>query len=193
MLLCTTNKWCEWSRNGTHETTHPSVQTDNTHNKESGPPSLSPSLPSRWRNEPHALSHPFPSCSAPACSSTEPPCCRSESLGCQRETGAKIRDHPPSPPVSIAAFPVAAVRGVISSLLRAVLSSRRLWKGLTTDISWGWSGCFSFLPPSSRCVGLPLQTALGPLLASASREPVRLQGRQRGTDPRVFMKSKMET
>lgn len=44
------------------------------------------------------------------------------------------------------------------------------------------SYCFSFSPPSSRCVGLPLQTALGPLLASASRvlQGCRV-GRQVGT------------
>lgn len=80
-----------------------------THNKETGTPQPSPP---GWRNEPHALSHPFPSCSALACSSVEPPCCRSESLGCQRETGAEIRDHPPSPPVSITSSPVAVARGI---------------------------------------------------------------------------------
>lgn len=137
-----------------------------------GPPS-----PPGWRNEPHALSHPFPSCSAPACSSVEPPCCRSESLGCQRETGAKIRDHLPSPPVSITPFPAAVVRRHIYSPTGAVLSLLRFGEGLKICISCDGSGSLSVLPPSSRCVGLPLQTALGPLLAPASWDPIGLRGR----------------
>ena len=78
---------------------------------------MNPPSPLGWRNEPYSPSHPFPSCSAAACSSVEPPCCRSESLGCQRETGAKIRDHPPSPPVSITLSPVEFARQISSSCI----------------------------------------------------------------------------
>lgn len=55
-------------------------------------------------------------------------------------------------------------------------------RALNANILRGWSGCLPFccLPPSSRCVGLPLQTALGPLLASASPGPVVLQARRTG-------------
>lgn len=46
----------------------------------------------------------------------------------------------------------------------------------------GLSDCLSFSPPSSRCVGLPLQTSHGPLLASASRDLWGCEvGRQVGT------------
>lgn len=146
----------------------------------SGPPS-----PPGWRNEPHALSHPFPACSAPACSSTEPPCCWSETLGCQRETGAEIRDHPPSPPVSVVSVSVGIGQGCLN--LRGGWILSLLWpERAKMTVLCGLSGCLSFSPPSSRCVGLPLQTAHGPLLASASREPVGLQGRQTGRKTQVF-------
>ncbi|KAF1381563.1 hypothetical protein PFLUV_G00155280 [Perca fluviatilis] len=49
----------------------------------------------------------------------KPPCCRSESLGCQRETGAEIRVHPPSPPVSITSSPVAVAGDIAHSRMSA--------------------------------------------------------------------------
>lgn len=87
----------------------------------------------------------------------------------ERETGAEIRDHPPSPPVSNTVSVVAVAWG--TAYLRSgagivTMAAQRAVKP---------GGCFVklkrpfLLPPSSRCVGLPLQTALGPLLASASR------------------------
>lgn len=150
-----------------------------------GPLRYGPPSPPGWRNEPHALSHPFPACSAPACSSTEPPCCRSETLGCQRETGAEIRDHPPSPPVSIVSVSAGIGQGERNSRIGWILPL--LWpERAKMGVLCGSSECLSFSPPSSRCVGVPLQTTHGPLLASASREPVSLQGRETGRNPQVF-------
>ena len=104
---------------------HPIIQFHIT----KGPVRYDPPSPPGWRNEPHALSHPFPSCSALACSSVEPPCCRSESLGCQRETGAEIRVHPPSPPVSITSSPVAVARGIACSRIGAGIVSMAAPRG----------------------------------------------------------------
>lgn len=86
-------------------------------------------LPPLWRNEPHARVHPFPACSALACYSTEPPCCRSETLGCQRETGAEIRDHPPSPPVSTVPVSVGIGQGRLNPRIGWILSLLRREKG----------------------------------------------------------------
>lgn len=131
--------------------------------------------PPGWRNEPLALSHPFPACTAPACSATEPPCCRSETLGCRRETGAEIRDHPPSPPVSTVSVSVGIGQGALNSRTGWILSPFLAWKGKDE--------CFmrlerlplvlaSFLPPVVSV--FRSRQAHGPLLASASREPVGL-------------------
>ncbi len=98
--------------------------------------------------------------------------------------------------MSIASPPVAAARDVAYPRIGAGIVAMAALAG-------GQSGVFreaeaaaslsAALPPSSRCVGLPLQTALGPLLASASRGPVGLQGRQTGRDPRVAANNKMVT
>lgn len=106
----------------------PCVQIDYT-SITKGPVPPPPPSPPGWRNEPHALSHPFPSCSAPACSSVEPPCCRSESLGCRRQTGAEIRDHPPSPPVSIPRARVSAAPGAVYPRLGAGIVPMAAVKG----------------------------------------------------------------
>lgn len=74
-------------------------------------------------------------------------------------------------------FSAAVVRRCIYSRTGAVFSLLRFGEGLKMSISCDWNASLSMLPPSSRCVGLPLQTALGPLLASASWDPVGLQGR----------------
>lgn len=100
-----------------------------------------PPSPPGWRNEPHALSPPFPSCSAPARSSVEPPCCRSESPGCQRETGAKIRDHPPSPPVSTSRWSLAAAHRAVYPFPGAGIVALSALRG-------GGSGLFRRLMPS---------------------------------------------
>lgn len=55
-------------------------------------------------------------------------------------------------------------------------------KRVKMGVLCGLSDWLSFSPPSSRCVGLPLQTAYGPLLASASRDLWGCEvGRQVGT------------
>lgn len=101
------------------------------------------------------------------------------------EKRAEIRDHPPSPPVSIASVSVGIGQGGLKRRTGWLLSF--LWREKAKmSVLCGLSDCFSLSPSSSRCVGLPLQTARGPLLASASREPVGLQGRETGRNPRVF-------
>lgn len=112
--------------------THQNTNRLHTHITK-GPVRYDPPSPPGWRNEPHALSHPFPSCSALACSSVEPPCCRSESLGCQRETGAEIRDHPPSPPVSIMYFAVAVSRDVVYPSIGAGIVATAALRGFKRD------------------------------------------------------------
>ncbi|KAK9526901.1 hypothetical protein VZT92_015575 [Zoarces viviparus] len=104
-------------------------------------------------------SHAFPSCSALACSSVEPPCCRSESLGCQRETGAEIRVHPPSPPVSITFSPVAVARDIPYERISAGIVAMAVLRGAESGeyceaVEAGASSFCCLLPPVVS--GLPL-------------------------------------
>lgn len=150
-----------------------------------GPLRCGPPSPPGWRNEPHALSHPFPSCSAPACSSTEPPCCQSETLGCRRDIGGEIRDHPPSPPVSIAPFPAATAQGSLNSRAGSLLFLWRVQKGKDECFMWRellllvlasfLPLCRSSAPDSSRAFVSIRVTGLA-----------GLQGRKTGRDPQVF-------
>lgn len=81
-----------------------------THNKETGPV-WPPPLPVGAMNRTLPL---IPTHHAAL--SLAPPSSRHvvgvKAWGCQRETGAEIRDHPPSPPVSITFYPVAAALGI---------------------------------------------------------------------------------
>lgn len=63
------------------------------------------------------------------------------------------------------------------------------WEGVNGSILCGRGGCFSMLPASflPLCRSSPLQTPLGPLLASPSRGLVVLQARHTGRDPRCFL------
>lgn len=171
---------------------HPTIQTDYTHNKGTGP--VWPSLPSRLAQ--------WTARSLSSLPVMQRSCLllRRAAMLSEWKPGVSERNwgrNPRPSTLSAGEYRLLACRGSAGRCL-----STHRWgyccnggsdRGVKRRISRGWSGCLPFccLPPSSRCVGLPLQTALGPLLASASRGPVGLQGRQTGRDPRVVTNNKM--